>query len=157
VEQDSSLEIILLGGLAMQHYGLGERSTIDIDAEVKGPVEALALFLRGKGVPADLGEDISRWSIVSLPPGFRERSTSIYKEDLLHIKVLSPVDFIIAKLRRSTDEDIADALFVAHAFHVSGQEVNEAKKEAMAHSPKDTQLWHFNRSVECFVRRLKST
>ncbi len=37
----SPLRITLLGGLALQWYGMEDRATIDLDAEVKGDIEGL--------------------------------------------------------------------------------------------------------------------
>ena len=34
--KDKPLEVILVGGLSLEYYGLRRRSTMDIDAEVKG-------------------------------------------------------------------------------------------------------------------------
>ena len=39
--RNSPLEIILIGGLSLEYYGLRERATMDIDAEVKGDVDKL--------------------------------------------------------------------------------------------------------------------
>ena len=44
--RNSPLEIILIGGLSLEYYGLRERATMDIDAEVKGDVDKLSDFLK---------------------------------------------------------------------------------------------------------------
>ena len=147
-------EIILLGGLALHHYGMKDRATIDVDAEVKGNLRDLISFFQSKGIPSDLGEDISRWSLVSMPKGYRKRSWVIYEDRLLRVKVLHPVDFIISKLRRFTDEDIEDALFVAKKFNVKAKQLVKVKNEVLARSPKDAVLFRFNKNADFFINEL---
>ena len=66
-----SVDLLLVGGLALQAYGYQDRATQDVDGEVIGDVDSLAAFLRDRGVPADLGENMSGWSVVAMPPGYR--------------------------------------------------------------------------------------
>ena len=148
------LEVIVLGGLALHHYGMPGRATRDLDAEVAGDIESLTSFLKSRGVPCDLGEDVSRWSIVSLPSGYRKRAQKIYRDKLLVVKVLHPADFIIAKLRRFTEQDISDALFIAKKYKVSGRELAGARKDAISNSPKDTSLRTFDKNVSWFIEKL---
>ena len=155
-ETEGSLEVILIGGLAVQHYGLKKRATVDIDAEVKGDIEGLQNYLRAKRIPADLGENISGWSVVAMPPGYRDRIIPIHQEERLKVSVLDPVDFIIAKLRRFTEEDISDALFVAGKYHIDPARIKHAAEEAVRHSPKDTALFLFRGNVDLFLEKLQS-
>ena len=148
------LEIIILGGIAMEYYGEKNRKTIDLDAEVKGNIEKLLLFLKKKKIPADIGEDIARWGIVSLPPNYRGKAVSIYKDDALIIKVLHPLHFVIAKLRRATETDEQDALFVARKYKLQKKELKLAAQLAIQNSPKDTALFVFERAVEHFLNIL---
>ena len=69
---------------------------------------------------------------------------------------LSPVDFAIAKLRRGTELDLDDALFVAQKFGVSPGLVKMAAESAVAASPKDTALFAFRQTVDLFCQRLQS-
>ena len=153
-ETERSLELILLGGLAVQHYGLKDRATVDIDAEVKGDLEGLQNYLRAKSIPADLGENISGWSVVAMPPGYRDRIVTIHQEKWLKIAVLDPVDFIIAKLRRFTEEDISDALFVTGKYHIDPARIRRSAEEAVRRSPKDTALFLFRGNVDLFLEKL---
>lgn len=153
--RDISLEVILVGGLSLHYYGLEDRYTIDVDAEVKGDIEELFRFLKARNIPSDMGENISNWSVVAMPPGYRERAIDIYNDKHLLVKVLHPLDFIIAKLRRFTDEDIEDALFVAKKFNISANEIKDNAEKAIENSPKDTALWIFRKNVEIFLERLK--
>ncbi len=77
-----------------------------MDAEIAGPIGSLLDFLTRAQVPADLTQSFLGWSIVAMPPGCRDRSN-------LRIRVLTPLDFVLAKLRRGTDVDLEDALLVA--------------------------------------------
>lgn len=154
---NNPLEIILLGGLSMQHYGLAERTTVDLDGEVKGNVDALFRFLKNKNIPSDIGEDISGWSIISMPPGYRERAIKIYSDDKLIVKVLNPVDFIVAKLRRFTEVDLNDALFVAKRFNVKPEDISSAVEDAIKNSPKDTSIFTFKKYLTVFIDKLRSS
>ena len=152
----SNLQIILVGGLAVQYYyGMEERATIDFDAEIKGDVEGVFDFLKSNHIPADIGENISGWSVVAMPPGYRERTIEIYKDEFLSVKVLYPLDFIIAKLRRFTEEDIEDALFVARKYNLAAREIEGLADEAIMNSPKDTALFSFRKNVNIFIAMLK--
>lgn len=152
---NADIELILIGGLALQHYGLKDRTTIDIDAEVKGNIEALFNFLKHKEIPSDMGEDIAGWSVVTMPPGYRERAIQIYKDDKLTLKVLHPIDFIIAKLRRATDEDMEDAAYMVKRFGIGPEEIKESAEGVIKASPKDTALFVFRKNVDLFVGRLR--
>jgi hypothetical protein len=151
LERKSRLEIILLGGLALQYYGMQDRATVDLDGEVKGDLSSLFQFLKAHHVPADLGENVSGWSVIAMPPGYRERAVSIHQDDLLEVKVLSPLDLIIAKLRRFTEEDIADALFIAGKCAVTAEAIQMAADEAIHHSVSDTALFLFRENVQIFL------
>lgn len=149
------LELILIGGLALQYYGMKERATIDIDAEIKGDLEGLFNFLKENSIPSDLGEDIAGWSVVSMPPGYRERAIEIYTATNLSVKVLNPLDFIIAKLRRATEEDMSDAIFVAKKFGLRPEDIKNCAEEAVRNSPKDTMVFLFRKNVELFLKGLQ--
>lgn len=151
---NADIEIILIGGLALHHYGLKDRATIDIDAEVKGNIEALFNFLKHKEIPSDMGEDIAGWSVVTMPPGYRERTISIYKDEHLTVKVLHPLDFVVAKLRRATEEDLEDAAFMVKQFGLKFDEIRETAEEAIRNSPKDTALFIFKKNVALFLNRV---
>jgi len=149
------LRVILVGALALQHYGLHDRATIDLDAEVAGDVEGLFQFLKSHRVPADLGENISGWSVIAMPPGYRERATAIFQDDFLEVKALSPLDLIIAKLRRFTEEDIQDARFILEKYRISPEEIAQSAEEAIRHSAKDTALFLFRTNVRIFLEALR--
>lgn len=154
-KENLSLEVLLVGGLALHHYGMKNRATIDIDAEVKGDIEGLFNFLKSKQIPADLGEDFSGWSIVAMPDGYRERAIRIFGDKKLTIKVLHPVDFIHSKIRRFTEEDIEDAIFVAKKFNIKIEEIEAAAADAIKKSPKDTVLFIFKKNLHIFLKKLK--
>jgi hypothetical protein len=150
----TSVNIILVGGLALHYYGMHGRSTIDLDAEIKGDIEPLLKFLKQKKIPADLGEDLGRWSIVAMPPGYRRRVMVVYKDRRLIIKVLHPLDFVISKLRRFTEEDLVDALFVVRKYSLKPKEIEVLAKKAMKNSPKDTFLFTFEKNLKYFLQKL---
>lgn len=152
--KDLSLNVILLGGLALYYYGLKDRVTVDIDAEVVGDIDMLSEFLKSKGIPSDIGNDISRWSIISMPPGYRDRATTIYHDKNLKIKVLAPLDFVIAKLRRFTEQDLEDALFVVRKFKITSKSMKDAAQKAIDASPRDTALLVFKKNLNAFIKSL---
>lgn len=153
----SNLQVILLGGLALQYYGMKDRVTVDIDAEIKGDIEGVFNFLKSKNIPADIGENISGWSVVAMPPYYEERAIEVYRDDFLKVNVLHPLDFIIAKLRRFTEEDIEDAIFVVRKYNITVGEIEKLAEEAIKNSPRDTALFIFRKNLEIFISKLKES
>ena len=109
----------MVGALALQAYGYHDRLTRDMDAEVVGSIEALTEFLNRHGIPADLTANFSGWSVVAMPPGYRDRATDLVHQSNIRVRLLSPIDFVISKLRRGTDLDLQDATFVVSRFHLT--------------------------------------
>ncbi len=154
-ERQSPLDLILVGGVALQYYGMPDRATADLDAEVKGDVEGLSQFLTAQKMPADLSENFAGWSIVAMPPGYRERAVCVVQDALLTVRVLSPADFVIAKLRRFMDEDVQDALFLVGKHHLTPEAIQSSAEAAIAHSVQDTALFLFCKNVRCFVEMMR--
>lgn len=152
----ASVDILLVGALALQAYGYQDRLTRDVDAEVAGSVEALANFFSGHQIPADLTSNFSGWSIVAMPPGYRDRATDLVHQSHLRVRLLAPIDFVIAKLRRGTDLDLDDATYVAKRFHVTPDQVRAAAAAALAASPQDTALFLFQKTVDLFCQSLSA-
>ena len=150
----ATIDVLLVGALALQAYGYQDRLTRDVNAEVAGSVEALAGFFSRHQIPADLTENFSGWSIVAMPPGYRERATDLVRQPQLRVRLLAPVDFIISKLRRGTDLDLEDAAFVAHRFSVTAPVISRAGEAALAASPQDTALFLFRKTVDLFCQSL---
>lgn len=140
--------------LALQAYGWHDRPTHDVYGEVAGPFQPLVTFLTAHGVPADLSEDISGWSIVAMPPGYRDRATDLVSRPNLRIQSLAPVDFVIAKLRRGTDLDLEDATFVVKRFGLSTESIQASASAAIGASRQDTALFLFRNTVDLFCRSL---
>jgi len=153
-EKESNLDVLLVGGLALHYYGMKDRSTVDLDAEVRGDIEGLFAYLKSHKVPSDLGENFSGWSVIAMPPGYRERAVLIRQEPRLTFKVLSPIDFIHAKLRRFTEEDINDAYFIAKKFKIDAKDIESTAEEAIRNSPKDTAIFFFKNNVKIFLGKL---
>lgn len=149
-----SVDLLLVGGLALQAYGYADRATQDVDGEVTGDLEPLVEFLRQHNIPADLGENMSGWSVIAMPPGYRDRTSVMYEQPGLRVRLLHPTDFVIAKLRRGTELDLEDAEYVAYRFGVTPEAVQTAAAAALMVSPKDTALFLFRKTVEVFCARL---
>ncbi len=148
------LDVLLVGRLALYAYGSQEARTEDVDAELDQDVEEVGTFLKQHGIPSNLSENISGWSIVSLPPGYRHRARVLHQRGQLRVLLLDPVDFVVSKLRRGTDQDFADAEFVARQHHVAAADVSAFADAAIAASPKDTALFVFRKAVALFLQRL---
>ena len=151
-ETGASLDILLVGALALQAYGYQNRLTRDLDAEVVGSVDTLTEFLSQHSIPADLTTNFSGW--VAMPPGYRDRATNLVHQPNLRVRLLAPVDFVISKLRRGTDLDLDDAAFVAKRYHLTSEEIRAATSAALTASPKDTALFLFNKTVDLFCKSL---
>ncbi len=149
----SAIDLILVGGLALQAYGDRDRATHDVDGELIGELSPLVQFLADHHIPADLGANISGWSVIAMPPGYRERTSTLIDRAKLRVRLLAPTDFIIAKLRRGTELDLEDADSVAKRFRVSPEDVRAAADAAVAASPQDTALFIFRKTVDLFCRR----
>lgn len=155
-ETKNKLEIILVGGLALHYYGKKDKVTIDLDAEVTGNnIEMLFSFLKSKGIPAHISSNISRWSIIDMPANYTKRAIQIYNDKFLTVKVLDPVDFIIAKLRRFTEEDLGDALFVAKKFKIKPKNIRRSAEDAIKNSPRDTALLIFKKNIKIFLEKVQ--
>ncbi len=152
----NAVDLILIGGLALQAYGYSERVTVDVDGELVGELDPLMTFLQQRHIPADLGENISGWSIVAMPPGYRKRTSIWHEESGMRLRLLDPADFIIAKLRRGTDQDLDDAEYVATRFNILSDAVQDSAKAAIQASPQDTALFLFKKTVQNFCERLAS-
>ena len=148
------MDLLLIGGLALQAYGFADRATRDVDGEMAGDPEPLVTFLQEHQIPADLGEDLSRWSVVAMPPGYRERASVWLERSGLRLRLLHPTDFVIAKLRRGTELDLDDAAYVMRHFGVTLQAVEGAAASAIAASPKDTALFLFRTTIQAFCSRM---
>jgi hypothetical protein len=144
IKTKEPLEIIIVGAQALTYYGVDYRITMDIDAEViRGDVEKIYLELKNMGYVSDLSENISGWSVISMPKGYRQRTIEIYKDENLKISILNPYDFILMKLRRGTNQDIEDALAVAVKNKISIEKLEDYFQSALESSIKDTALFNF--------------
>lgn len=91
-----------------------------------------------------------------MPPGYRERTSVWHEESGMRLRLLEPVDFIIAKLRRGTDQDLDDASYVATRYGILPTAVQASAESAITGSPQDTALFLFKKTVQNFCQRLAS-
>lgn len=146
--RNEPVELIIIGGIAMAFYGF-PRYTVDIDAEIKCSDEfytQLIDYLKREGINFNISENISGWGIVPLPEGYRERSQTVYRSDLLIIKVLEPADFVFSKLLRGTEEDFNDALMVIKSQNITKDTLIE--RERLIKYPKDTEALFFKKKFQ---------
>lgn len=152
---DEAVELLLIGGLAMAAYG-SPRHTEDVDAEIQcsdKTYDGLVDYLKSKGLAFNIGEDISRWGMVPLPEGYRERATVQYKKGNLVLKVLEPVDFIFSKLTRGTELDFADVVEVIKKFHITSDNIKE--RETLVKYPKDPETLFFKKKLQHLFELMK--
>ncbi len=152
-----AVDLVLIGGMAMLAYGHPSRATLDVDGELRTGVRPLKTFLGHHNIPANLGQSLSGWSVVAMPPGYRDRATTLIDEPGLRLALLAPVDFVISKLRRGTEEDLADAAWVAQRFHVTASQIRASASAALAASLEDTALFLFERTLDRFCLALEQT
>ena len=151
-----AVDLLLIGGLALQAYGYSERVTVDVGGEFIGELDPLLTYLQQRNIPADLGENISGWSIVAMPPGYRDRTSIWHEERGIRLRLLDPVDFIIAKLRRGIEQDLEDAKYVAIRYHILPTAIQASAETAIKASPQDTAIFLFKKTVQNFCQLLVS-
>ncbi|MGQ0666114.1 MAG: DUF6036 family nucleotidyltransferase [Nitrospiraceae bacterium] len=149
-----SVDLLLVGALALHAYGIPDRATRDVDAELEGPLTGLMDYLTAQWIPADLTQNFSGWSVVAMPPGYRDRAQNLVDRPSLRVRVLSPVDFVIAKLRRGTELDLDDALLVARRHGLPVEAIRTSARAAIAASSQDTVLFLFQKTVDLFCEIL---
>lgn len=153
-ETGESVDALVVGALALHAYGITDRHTRDLDAELAGTLTPVLEYLTAHGVPADLTQNFSGWSIIAMPPGYRDRAIDLVDQPNLRVRVLSPVDFVIAKLRRGTELDLDDAFLVARQHRISVETIRTSAQASLAASPQDTALFLFQKTVDFFCNDL---
>jgi hypothetical protein len=147
-----AVNVILLGGLAMAWYG-SSRQTRDLDAEVSsltGP--QLTRLWKALDFPADLSADVSHWGMIDLPPGYRKRAKIIRRRGRITVRILSPLDLIMSKLRVMRESDIRDARFLIRRFKITKLQIRRAMNRMIRSSIPSTDLFFFQRFVEGFLK-----
>lgn len=139
------IELILVGGLALSCYGI-PRATLDIDAEIKCGEDTyfeLLEYLKKEGIAANISENISGWGIIGLAQNYRKRARIVYRGRNLTLRILEPVDFVLSKLLRGTEEDFKDALGVIKKFQIS--QLKLKKRVKLIAFPKDPETIFFRK------------
>jgi hypothetical protein len=146
------VNVIILGGLAMAWYG-SSRQTRDLDAEVS-PLTRPQLTRLWKSLrfPADLSADVSHWGMIDLPPGYRKRAKRIKKRGRITVRILSPLDLVMSKLRVMRESDIQDARFLIRRFKITKLQIRRAMNRMIRVSIPSTDLFFFQRFVEEFLK-----
>jgi hypothetical protein len=146
------IEIILLGGLAMALYGM-RRKTRDLDAEIPALTGAqLGRILKYLDIPADLSKDVSHWGMIDLPPGYRRRAKRLWRRGRITVRVLSPLDLTMSKLRVMREHDIQDALYLIRHFKITRLQILRAMNRMIRASIPSTDLFFFKKFMEGFLK-----
>jgi hypothetical protein len=147
------IEIILLGGLAMALYGR-RRKTRDLDAEIPAMTGAqLGRLLQYIDIPVDLSKDVSHWGMIDLPPGYRGRAKRLWRKGRITVRVLSPLDLVMSKLRVMRESDIQDALYLIRRFKLTRLAVRRAMNRMIRTSIPSTDLFFFTKFMEGFLQK----
>ena len=57
-------------------------------------------------------------------------------------------------MRRFTEEDIGDAVFVARKYKIGADEIEKKAEESIRNSPKDTALFIFRKNIAIFISKI---
>jgi hypothetical protein len=161
--QGRKTKFIFTGALAVIIYGHNSRVTYDIDAEVvmgkKDDYSFMEAFAENyqkiKGIPAHLTDNVSRWGMIDIPAGYRERSQFLKKIGDVEFYVLSPIDLIISKLRAFRECDIEDSKYLVKKFNISFDEIKMAAEKAVDTSPMSLERGNFKKNLAYFEKELK--
>ncbi|MBI3815675.1 MAG: hypothetical protein HY279_14560 [Nitrospinae bacterium] len=157
------VKFIFVGALAVKAYGHDNRVTYDIDAEVvmenKEDYNLMEKFIEDymirKGIPAHLTDNVSRWGMIDIPSGYRDRTKLFKKIKDIEFHLLSPVDLVISKLRAFRDKDIEDSKYLVRKFNISIDEIKKAAEKAIETSPRSLELGNFKRNLNFFFDELR--
>ncbi len=149
-------KVILAGGLAMIAYGMKGRDTYDLDGEVSvhdiRVIEKVSKKLKQEGIVAELSDNISRWSMIDIPPDYRKRTRPYKKIKGVEFHLLSPLDLIISKLRVFREIDIEDSKYLMKKFHITMNELKQEAERAISISPSSTELSIFRKNLGHFEK-----
>ncbi len=154
-ERGFRAKIIAVGRGALELYGIKSEYTQDIDFELIADEkvwEYINEILSNIKVRADFGEDFDRWSVVPMPEGYRERAVEVIRRGEVSICVLDPVDYVISKLRRGTEEDERDAEKVVKKYGIKRKDLEERLKKIRP--LKDVEFFLFRERVSRFIKKL---
>ena len=150
--------ITIVGGISIIAYGNKKRVTYDIDAEVnvkdKKFIDNAIIELEKLNLPADISDNVSRWGMIDIPSGYRDRTVFFRKVEDVEFRLLSPLDLIISKLRIFRDVDVDDAIFIADKFNVTIEEIKNAAQKSIQTSPRSTDLINFKKRLDYFAKEL---
>jgi len=156
IKGNKEVEVIFIGRSAMPFYGIPSK-TFDMDFEIRGLGDKEFFLLKEaldrEGIIADFGEDISGWSVIPLPEGYRERARVVYESQGIRFKVLEPIDFIVSKLRRGTVDDEEDALDLVRCLNIKAEDITA--RIGSLKLPKDLETFFFLKRINRFLNRLK--
>lgn len=152
-------KITIVGGLSVIAYGKIDRLTYDIDAEVfvkdRKSIDRANENLERKNILHDISEDVSRWGMIDIPQGYRERTRLFKKVNDVEFHLLSPVDLVISKLRSFRNPDIGDSKYLVNKFNISMEEIRRTAEKAIETSPRSTDLFWFRKNIDLFEKELK--
>lgn len=157
VFEEQKAKVILAGGLAMIAYGRKDRHTYDLDAEVSVSdikfIENAGKELKKRGIVADISDNISRWSMIDLPPDYQRRAKPYKSIKGVNFYLLSPVDLILSKLRVFREIDLEDAIYLMKRFNIGIDEIKRKAEIAISISPKSTEILAFKKNLKYFEEK----
>ncbi len=161
---EEKCQIILTGAAAGALYGR-VRPTTDIDFSLKlnrksarGYDRSWQSFAKAvheasarTGIAAQYGEDIDRWSSITLLD-YEKRKYLFRRFGKIAVYLMEPSYWAIGKLGRYLDSDIRDLVHVLKLTGTSWQILAAILGKALRKSPKSTACFSFRRQVEDFLK-----
>jgi hypothetical protein len=158
LELAAPLTMILTGGAAAYLFG-GNRPTLDIDFAVQSSnprtwdkdAESLNRLSAEQGLPIQYGEDISRWSMISLLD-WREHTLPYKKYEKLEVRLMHPRHWSIGKISRGLDTDFEDLEVVLKKKKLKYQELIPFWAEALRASEPSSERFLAKKLIEEFLK-----
>lgn len=148
-------EIILTGAAAGALYGR-VRATLDVDFSAQAKdwqkfVIAVNKASNQTGILAQYGEDIDRWSSITLMD-YRKHTYLYRRFGAVELRLMEPPYWAIGKLSRYLDSDIQDMKLVFRKTKTAWQDVARVAGKSLTQSPKSTACFLFRKQVEHFLK-----
>jgi hypothetical protein len=150
--------IVLTGGIAASLLA-DARTTDDIDFAVIKPLvkhwdaiaEVLQRLAAKRGIQVQFGEDLDRWSSVTLLD-WKKHTRRHRKSGKLEVRILDPLYFSIGKITRGTQRDIEDIVAVFKAQKIGWEPLVRLWARALKKSPRSTAIPLVKRQMRGFLK-----
>lgn len=156
---DQPATVLLTGAAAGSLMG-SSRPSLDVDFEVvlsprsqrrwEAIEQAVAEASQETGIAAQFGEEIGRWSLISLLD-YARHTRPYQRFGTVEVRLLEPAYWAIGKLARYLDPDVRDLVQVLRRQRLAPEPLARLWGRALRESPRSTACWAFRRQVEHFL------